>query len=299
MINIFSVDLEDWNQLAYRRVSGQTLAPSDHVLRQMDVLLPLLAQHKVKATFFVLGMLAERHPDLVRRVAAEGHEIACHGYGHLIVYRLSRQEFAEDTRRAKGLLEGIAGQPVRGYRAAEFSIRQSSLWALEVLAEEGFQYDSSIFPVHHRRYGIPGFDPRARRYHLPGGREIIEIPLATLPLAGLRLPLAGGGYFRLAPGWLLRWAVTRLNRGERALTTYFHPYEFDPERLRIFASAAPRSWGERLRGWKFGLHQNLGRTTLPGKVAGLLSRFSFTTCREFLERTELSDSRELLPAESR
>ncbi len=299
MKNILSIDLEDWNQLAHRRVTGRVPPATGDVLRQVDVLLELLDQAGVKATFFVLGLLAEQHSQVVRQVVGRGHEIACHGYAHLLVDRLSRAEFAEDTRRAKALIEDVAGQAVRGYRAAEFSIRRGSLWALEVLAELGFGYDSSIFPIHHRRYGIAGFYPQARRYHLPGGGAIVEIPLATLALAGLRLPVAGGGYFRLAPRWFLGRAVARLNREQIPVTAYLHPYEFDPQRLQVFASAAPRTWGERLRGWKFGLHQNLGRRSLPGKVAGLLRQFSFTTCRDFLEGTELSDSRELLRAESR
>lgn len=298
MKNILSIDLEDWNHLAYRRVTGRVPPSTGNVLRQVEALLALLEQAGAKATFFVLGLLAEQHPEVVRQVAGRGHEIACHGYAHLIVDGLTRDQFAEDTRRAQGVIEQITGRPVRGYRAAEFSIRRGSLWALEVLAELGFRYDSSIFPIHHRRYGIAGFDPQPRRYRLAGGGEIIEVPLATLPFAGLRLPVAGGGYFRLAPYWLLKKAVARLDREQLPLTTYFHPYEFDPQRLKVFAATAPASLGERLRGWKFGLHQNLGRTTLPGKVAGLLRQFTFTTCQDFLEGTDLGDSRELLSAAS-
>jgi polysaccharide deacetylase family protein (PEP-CTERM system associated) len=175
--NIFSVDLEDWYQLICRRLSGKLPGSrTDCVDRQLETLLPLLARHKTKATFFVLGMLARSAPALVKRVAAEGHEIACHGDQHNLVYRMSPKEFEDDTRRAKELLEDIAGVPVRGYRAAEFSVRNSSLWALEVLARLGFAYDSSIFPVRHRRYGIPDFDPRVMRYDLPGGLHLTEIP---------------------------------------------------------------------------------------------------------------------------
>jgi polysaccharide deacetylase family protein (PEP-CTERM system associated) len=294
VINIFSIDLEDWNQLAHRRVSGETPPASANVLRQMDVLLPLLAQHKVKATFFVLGMLAERHPELVRRVAAEGHEIASHGYGHKIVYRLSRAEFAEDTRRAKGLLEEVVGQPVRGYRAAEFSIRQGSLWALEVLAELGFEYDSSIFPIRHRRYGIPGFSPEPARYELKSGRTIVELPLSTLRRAGVTLPVAGGGYFRLMPEGMVPRVVAGLNARGRPLITYFHPYEFDPQRLDVFATLRPRGVWQRVRAAQMNFHQNLGRRTITSKIAGLIKDFEFTTCRDYLHATELRSSRALL-----
>src|SRR5579862_3717124 len=153
--NLLTIDLEDWHQLAYRRLTGDTPPPQTHVFRQMDLLLELLERHRVRATFFTLGSLAERCPEIPRRVASMGHEIASHGYAHLIVHRLTRQQFEADTRRGKQILEDLIGRPVRGYRAAEFSIRADSLWALEILAELGFEYDSSIFPIHHRRYGIP------------------------------------------------------------------------------------------------------------------------------------------------
>src|ERR1039457_4163949 len=149
--NLLTIDLEDWHQLAYRRLTGALPPPQKHVFRQMDLLLELLERHHVHATFFTLGSLAERCPELPRKVASMGHEIASHGYGHLIVHRLTRQQFEEDTRRGKQVLEDVVGQPVRGYRAAEFSIRTDSLWALEVLAELGFEYDSSIFPRSEER----------------------------------------------------------------------------------------------------------------------------------------------------
>ncbi len=185
--------------MAYRRLTGETPAPLNHVFRQMDLLLELLERHQVHATFFTLGSLAERCPEVPRRVASMGHEIASHGYAHLIVHRLTRKEFEEDTRRSKQVLEDVVGKPVRGYRAAEFSIRADSLWALEVLAELGFEYDSSIFPVHHRRYGIPGFFPLAAEYRLANNLCIKEIPLATLSWGKMRLPVAGGGSFRVLP----------------------------------------------------------------------------------------------------
>lgn len=283
--NILSIDLEEWDQLAYRRVTGRLPAPTGSVARQLEALLALLQEQHAKATFFVLGMMAERHPALVRRVAEEGHEIACHGYSHLVADKLERGQFREDAERAKKLLEDVIGVTVQGYRAAEFSIRRQSLWALEVLAELGFRYDSSIFPIHHRRYGIADFSPQVARLALPNGLKIIELPLATTSFAGWRLPVAGGGYFRLMPQWLIRSAVRRVNRGETPVVTYFHPYEFDPQRLDVFRSERPASWGERLRGLEFNFHQNLRRRSIPGKVAALLKEFPFTTCRDYLDET--------------
>ncbi len=296
MKNILSIDLEEWDQLAYRRVTGRMPAPTGAVARQLDALLSLLRERSARATFFVLGMMAERNPALVRRVAQEGHEVACHGYGHLIVDRLERSQFRDDTKRAKELLQGITGNAVVGYRAAEFSIRRGSLWALEELAELEFQYDSSIFPIHHRRYGIADFPPQAARLALPGGRSIVELPLATATIGGWRLPVAGGGYFRLLPLGTIRGAVQRVNRSERPVVTYFHPYEFDPERLDVFATERPAGWGERLRGWQFNLHQNLGRRSLRGKVEALLGEFEFTTCRAYVESAQLEERREAIPA---
>ena len=293
MKNLLTIDLEDWHQLAYRRLTGDTPPPQAHVFRQMDLLLDLLERHRVHATFFTLGSLAERCPELLRRVASMGHEIASHGYAHLIVHRLTRQQFADDTRRGKQLLEDILGQPVHGYRAAEFSIRADSLWALEVLAELGFEYDSSIFPIHHRRYGIPGFFPLAAEYFLPNNLSIKEIPLATLSCGALRLPVAGGGSFRVLPQWLLSRAVRTLNDSGKPLVTYFHPYEFDSERLDVFVSGKPRNLRHRLRGRQWNFHQNLGRHTMTDKLVTLLQQYPFTTISNFLQEGQVLERKNL------
>jgi polysaccharide deacetylase family protein (PEP-CTERM system associated) len=280
--NLLTIDLEDWHQLAYRRITGETPLPQGHVLRQMDLLLELLQRHQARATFFVLGSLAKQFPELPRNVASLGHEIGSHGYDHLVAHRLTRHQFEEDTRRSKEVLEDIVGQPVCGYRAAEFSIRADSLWALEVLAELGFKYDSSIFPIYHRRYGIPGFFPRAAEYLLPNNVRIKEIPLSTLSWRTMRAPIAGGGCFRVLPTSLLCRAVRRLNDSGTPLVTYFHPYEFDSQRLNVFDSGSPRHLRHRLRGLQWNFHQNLGRRTMTPKLATLLQRYSFTTIADFL-----------------
>ena len=294
--NILSIDLEEWDQLAYRRFTGRFPPPSQSIFRQMDSLLELLDAEKVKATFFALGSLAERHPDLIRRLASQGHEIASHGYAHLIVDRLSPEQFRDDTLRSKKLLEDITGARIIGYRAAEFSIRTKSLWALEVLAELGFHYDSSIFPIRHRRYGIPGFSPRVQTYRLPNNLRIAEFPPASLRIAGLNLPIAGGGYFRFAFMGLLNHAVERLNRDSIPFTTYFHPYEFDPKKLDVFAAASPTGWKQNLQFLQFNFHQNLRRRTLPAKIVQLLRSYPFTTFKDFLQKANLSDSPTLLHA---
>ena len=297
--NILSIDLEDWHQLVHRRLTQAAGLPSANVDRQIEVLLALLDEHKVKATFFTLGMLAETRPEVVRRVAASGHEIASHGYAHRRVYQMSLEDFRADAAKGKALLEGITGEKVRGYRAAEFSITRPALWALEVLAELGFEYDSSIFPIHHRRYGIADFDPRPARYKFADGRSLVEVPLATQRRAGQNVPFSGGGYFRLLPLSALVRGFERVNATGLPVTTYFHPYEFDPEPLDAFAGLERPSLGQRITGMRLNWHQNLGRNSLRGKLAELLRRFRFTTFREYLERADLGESRTLSLAADR
>src|ERR1700736_1457662 len=197
MKRILSFDLEDWYQLLHRAVTGDVIPARDTLVQQTERILETLDRHQTRATFFVLGMAAEHFPELIKRVASAGHEIAVHGYAHLTAYKVTREQFREDTRRAKAMLEDMCGVPVFGYRATAFSVTRQSLWALEELQELGFSYDSSIFPVHHRRYGIPDFPTEPARYLLPNGGCIAEIPLATVKVLGASLPVAGGGYFRL------------------------------------------------------------------------------------------------------
>lgn len=238
--NALTVDVED-----YFHVSA--LAPSIHRdtwdLRESRVvsntrrLLELLQQHRVRGTFFVLGWVAERQPQLVKDIAAGGHEVACHGYSHRLVYEQSPEEFRDEARRSKNLLEDLTGAAVVGYRAASYSIVRKSLWALDVLVELGFAYDSSIFPVHHDRYGIPGATRSPHRILTPSGASIVEWPLATAKLLGCSLPVAGGGYFRLLPYWLSHWGLESINRKECSpFIFYLHPWEIDPGQPRVAAS---------------------------------------------------------------
>ena len=298
-LNILSIDLEDWHQLVQRRLTGEVRSPSANIDRQIEALLGLLDENKVKATFFTLGMLAAARPDLVRRVAGAGHEIASHGYLHRRVYQMSAGQFRADAKKSKLLLQDIIGAKVLGYRAAEFSITRDGLHALEILAELGFEYDSSIFPVHHRRYGIADFHPRPARYGFGGGRSLVEVPLATVRRAGQNLPFAGGGYFRLLPLSILIRNFERVNAEGLPVTTYFHPYEFDIEPLDAFAGLGPASLGQRLTGMRLNWHQNLGRSSLRGKLAELMRRFRFTTFREYLQGVDLGESSALLRAAGR
>ena len=296
-MSILSIDLEDWNQLAYRRFTGEFPPQASHNLeRQVNALLSLFSESGTTATFFVLGSTAEANSHAVKQIAATGHEIASHGYAHKLVHMLTREQFEEDTRRSKGILEGLSGRKINGYRAAEFSINRSCLWALEVLTELGFTYDSSIFPVRHRRYGIGDFDPHPARYLLANGHAIAEFPLAAVNWFGTAWPVAGGGYFRLLPRAILSRAMVKIGVQQRTAVTYLHPAEFDPERLRIFETIHPRNPVAFLRASFFGFHQNLGRRSIPGKMRALLSSFHFGSFLEFLEGAELSERRDLLSA---
>ena len=244
------IDRRDWESLP-RRVEANT-----------EKVLGLFSEAHVSATFFVLGWVAERHPGLVRKIVIEGHEIASHGYAHIPVYEQSAAEFRADVRRTKQLLEDAGGMPVHGYRAASFSISTNTLWALDVLAEEGYEYSSSIYPVAHDLYGMPKaprfpFHPRQDRF--------LEVPMTTLSMFGRNFPCSGGGYFRLAPYSVSRWALRRVNARERqACVFYFHPWEIDPEQ--------PRPHGAPL---KSRVRHYLNLRRMEGRLRCLLSDFTW------------------------
>jgi len=277
--NALTVDVEDYFHVA-------ALAPTvprdswdsreSRVVSNTRKLLRIFEQFDVKGTFFVLGWVAERHPQLVREIAASGHEIACHGYSHRLVYEQPPKEFHEETLRSKKLLEDITGAAILGYRAASYSIVRQSLWATDILAELGFVYDSSIFPVHHDRYGIPDAPRIPHRMSTPNGSSIVEWPLATATVLGYQLPVAGGGYFRLLPYWLSRWGLASINRREkRPFIFYLHPWEIDPGQPRIAASRLSR----------FRHYTNLGKC--EERLRRLLGEFQFGTARDGLAQLGL------------
>ncbi|MCI0547893.1 MAG: DUF3473 domain-containing protein [Candidatus Rokubacteria bacterium] len=244
------------------------------VQRTTDRLLEILAVGSARATFFVLGWVAERHPDLVRRIHGGGHEVACHGHGHRMIQRQSRREFAEDVRRAKAVLEDTTGAAVLGYRAPTFSVMRDTLWSLEVLAEIGLRYDSSIYPITHDRYGIPDAPRFPHLIRTPGGGEIAEFPLSTVTVAGRRVPVAGGGYFRLAPYRLTAWAIRRLNEREhQPAIVYLHPWEIDPRQ------PVPSV------GWLQHLRHTVNMDKTERRLGRLLRDFAFAPAAEVLART--------------
>jgi polysaccharide deacetylase family protein (PEP-CTERM system associated) len=200
-------------------------------------LLDMFDAASIKATFFVLGWVADRVPDLIRDIARRGHEVACHGWSHQLVYNQERTVFREEAARCKALLEDLTGQSVMGYRAASYSITAKSQWALDDLIDLGFRYDSSIFPIRHDRYGIPGASREPGLMRAPSGREIVEFPLTTARLLGQRVPCSGGGYFRLLPFGLTRHLLTRVNQKDGLpFIFYLHPWEIDPQQPRVKAN---------------------------------------------------------------
>lgn len=286
MINALSIDVEDYFQVsAFER----NICQADwgryplRVVANTCRILDILEEHDVKATFFVLGWIAEREPLLVRRIHSRGHEVASHGYAHQRVSSQTRREFREDICKSKHLLEDLTGESVKGYRAPSYSISLQTLWAFDELLEAGYAYDSSVFPVRHDLYGIPHW-PRHpftvvrddNGYWAPetasarGGEnaealKFPEVPITTLCIFGKNLPVAGGGYFRLFPYTLTRWGLNRINRSERRpFVFYLHPWELDPAQPRITNISAKS---------RFRHYLNLHRTNR--RFCRLLQDFAF------------------------
>lgn len=253
------IDPDDWDNYPLRVV--------DNTLRILD----LLDEHSIKATFFVLGWVAERSPSLIKEIDRRGHEIACHGYGHQLIYRIGPERFREDIRRSKMLLEDICSRKVEGYRAPSFSITNDSIWAFDILIEEGFTYDSSVFPVMHDIYGIEGAKCFQHEVITDSG-TIREFPLSTIKIAGYRFPVAGGGYLRLYPLWLTQKAISHINTNEKqSAVVYFHPWEIDPDQPRIKAGLKS----------SFRHYVNLDKTM--GKINYLLKKLKFAPMMEVLK----------------
>jgi polysaccharide deacetylase family protein (PEP-CTERM system associated) len=273
IVNAMTVDVEDYFHVsAFDNVvpRSQWEQLESRVVGNTDRLLEVFDTHGVKATFFVLGWVAERFPTLVSRIADLGHEVASHGYGHGLIYRQTREVFRDDVRRAKELLEASCGQRVQGYRAPSYSITAQSMWALDVLLAEGYAYDASIFPIRHDRYGIPD-SPRHPHLVKRASGMLLEAPGSTVRVGGFNFPVAGGGYFRILPYEWTRWGIARINRKEkRPAIFYLHPWEIDAEQPRFEAG-----WLSRFRHYR-----NLEETET--RLHRLLKEFRFAPLRSIL-----------------
>ncbi len=281
-LHAFTVDVEDWFQVsaceeAIPREEWDRVPSRVHL--GLGRLLDLLERAEVRGTFFVLGWIAERFPGLVAEIRRRGHELGCHSHEHRLVHGMAPEEFRADLRRALDAIEAAAGVRPRLYRAPSFSIGRRNPWALRVLAEEGIEIDSSLFPVRHDRYGVPGAPPGPWRPAEAGGR-LVEMPPATVGIGRFRLPCAGGGYLRLYPLALTVAAVRAIERAGRPAVVYVHPWELDPDQPPPPLGPVAR-WRHRV---------GLGRTVR--RVEVLLSRFRFASLGEVVERL---GGRRLLP----
>jgi polysaccharide deacetylase family protein (PEP-CTERM system associated) len=249
-----TIDRNDWATLEYRAETNT------------NRLLQLFADRGVSATFFVLGWVALRSPQLVKTIQRAGHEIASHGMSHKLIYNQTREEFARETAESKALLEDLTGEGVSGYRAASYSITRKSLWALDVLCELEFKYDSSIFPIRHDLYGMRDAPVAPARISAPSGASIVEFPLSTVNMLGVRVPVSGGGYFRLLPYALTHVGLHKLNTQlKRPFVFYLHPWEID--------TGQPRIGGRWLS--RFRHYTNIGRC--EARLARLMTDFRFAT----------------------
>jgi polysaccharide deacetylase family protein (PEP-CTERM system associated) len=277
MKNVLTVDLEDYyhaTAFSAHSPGGGEDAHLSRVESNTDRVLEVLAGHNCSATFFTVGAVADKFPGLIQRIARAGHELACHSYAHRLVFTLTREQFLEDTRRAKCAIEDAAGVPVHGYRAPSFSIRRDTEWAFDVLTELGFTYDSSIFPIQHLNFELQNA-PRSPFVITTATGSLLEFPMPTLQLLGMRAPLAGGAYLRLLPYGYTRWGINFLNASERLpVCVYIHPWELDPGQPRMKGSLSAR------------MRHYFGLRGLTKKLQHLLSDFEFQPLRYYVSDLE-------------
>jgi polysaccharide deacetylase family protein (PEP-CTERM system associated) len=271
----FTVDVEDW----YQSCVDFDAPITERVVRNVDRVLAVLDDFGVKGTFFVQGRVAETFPRLVEDLGAEGHEIQSHGYSHRPLFEMDRKELREEVERARKTVEDASGTPVTAFRAQDFSIVRTNLWALDVLAEAGFNVDSSIFPMRTRHYGISGWPLEPQHLTLSNGARILEVPVAVWEFGPLRVPVAGGGYFRVMPQPLLERTLSDIVRRDRPVVIYCHPYEFNDQELDDYRKTVSRV---------VRLSQNMGRSSFVGRVRALLTRLRFGRFDEVLHAWDLA-----------
>ena len=285
LINILTLDIEDWCQSSPETLTASGMsacaAPTMRAVTNTRRLLSILDEHKTRATFFILGSLAEAYPSLIRDIHDAGHEVASHGYHHIPVYFRKPEEFKADVARSLECLGRITGGEIKGYRAPYFSIAGSMQWALPILADLGIEYDASLFPLHSRYYPLPGWQGAQDAERFPhsftfGKKRLLELPVTTLRILGQNLPLSGGSFLRLLPLGLFRFAIRNANRCGHPSIFYFHPHDLDAQDPRMKKPDAPLK--KRLMQW--GL--SIGRGRNEGKLRRLLSEFSFTSIHEWM-----------------
>ena len=274
MVNVLTVDLEDWFQSSLELFENigepeKIFRPTGRVVRNTRKLLGILGEHRVKATFFILGTVAEEFPGLIKEIHSQGHEIATHGYGHKLIYKQTEEEFRKDLRESIDIIESITGERVLGYRAPYFSIRKDSLWVLEVLKEEGLKYDASIFPLKKKLYGVNDIN----KINTNG---IVEFPVSKTSFLGYEFPFGGGGYLRLFPYAVTKWAIRKLNKQGSPAMVYVHPYEIDTEDFQDYGFDS----NVKTKFTRF--TQEFNREKTEDKIRALLRDIEFVAIRDLL-----------------
>ncbi|PUU89884.1 XrtA system polysaccharide deacetylase [Halanaerobium sp.] len=276
MKNILTIDVEDYFQVETFKNIIDNNEWDNFELRvenSLKKVLNLINSFDYKATFFVLGWIAEKFPEIIKMISDQGHEISTHGYGHELVYKQTKQEFKNDLIKSINTLKNITGKEILGYRAPTFSITNDSLWALDIIKELGLEYDASISPIEgHDKYGIMGINPCIHTLF----NGLVELPQTTIKILTKNVPVAGGGYFRLLPYWLTKMAIKKLNKNNKTAIVYLHPWEFDPEQPKIKGISKLS---------QFRHYINIDKT--EDKFKKMLSDFNFTSIEKYLEINEV------------
>ena len=265
-MNIFSCDVEDWYQSSY----DINASIPKRVFTNVEKCINILEEYNVKGTFFIQGMVAEQRPEVVKLIDSKGHEVASHCYSHKSIFSMSSDTFNDEVELTNKLLEDITGKKVKGFRAPNFSIFNSTDFAFEVLKANGIEYDSSMFPMTTRRYGNPGVSLNIYKDEKTG---LLEVPITLLNIKKINIPVAGGGYMRLLPYFLLNKAIQSVNKNKRPFVLYCHPYEFDYKELWDIDSSVS---------FFYKLHQGIGRKGFPGKIKKIIDNYKFTSIEEYL-----------------
>jgi polysaccharide deacetylase family protein (PEP-CTERM system associated) len=289
MTNAFSVDIEDYWSIFFRDwLDIKDSQPTEAIVKNTRRILELLENYQVKSTFFVLGEVVEKFPSIILEIDKHGHELASHGQSHRQIFKTYPEQFRNEAEHCKKYLEDLTGRQVFGFRAPAFSVNHRTKWALDILAEVGFEYDSSVYPFAGRRYGWPDFSKKICEIKLPSGNTIFEVPMSTVRILGKDLPACGGGYLRHFPYAFTKWAIEHVQK-KRPAIVYMHPYEFDTDRVDFKTGHLA---GERKNvALRFHRYQMRNRKTVRVKIERLLKDFEFTTIRNLIENSkcEISD----------
>ena len=280
-MNVLTIDIEDyWSIFSRDWLKIPRTIPTEAVKKNTCWFLEALERYCTKATFFILGEVAQAFPELIREIAEQGHEIGVHGFYHRQIFKLTPDQFRREISECKKLLEDLTAVPVIGHRAPAFSIMPDTKWALEVLAEEGFIYDSSVFPISGRRYGWPGFSRDIVKLVLPSGKTIMEVPMSTVTILNRNLPVAGGGYIRHFPYWISKLAIKKI-QSKRPAVIYMHPYEIEISDIQLDLSRLSQS--EKKKMLRMHKVQLRNRHTMKKKIQELLTDFEFSSVLEVIQ----------------